>query len=279
MSATNPLVSIIMPAYNAAPFIGASIESVLKQSHGHWELLVINDGSKDATEQVVLSFNDARIRYFHQQNRGVSSARNLGLQQMRGDFLCFLDADDLLPSTSLERRLAFMHQHPGVQMLDSQVDVYNADFSKRLRTYAPAYSGLWWKGLITLNSACFFGPNVFLRNNFQILPMKEGLTHGEDYLFYLNNAVRYQLVYHFLPEVCYLYRQSNSSAMSNLAGLEKGYNRILGEVKKMPEVGFLDWKRLELRIMRILLLSFVAARQYGKGLSQLGRLFRSAAAS
>lgn len=89
-----PQVSVIMPAYNAAPFISRAIESVLAQTYGDWELLVIDDGSTDGTEQVARSFPDARLRYVDQTNQGPAAARNLGLANSQGDYVIFLDADD-----------------------------------------------------------------------------------------------------------------------------------------------------------------------------------------
>ena len=101
MSKFNNLVSIIMPAYNVEKHIASSISSVLNQSYNNWELIIINDGSTDETEQTIKLFKDKRIKYFKKQNGGVSSARNLALIKMQGDYFCFLDADDRLTKNSL----------------------------------------------------------------------------------------------------------------------------------------------------------------------------------
>lgn len=95
-----PLISVVMPAYNAELYIDQGIKSVLDQSHTNFELIIVNDGSKDDTEQIVKVFKDKRIRYFRQTNNGVSSARNLAIQHSQGEWLAFLDADDVwLPDT------------------------------------------------------------------------------------------------------------------------------------------------------------------------------------
>jgi glycosyltransferase involved in cell wall biosynthesis len=91
-----PLISIITPVYNAAEHLEKCLESILKQTFKDFELLIINDGSADASGRICDMFaeKDNRIRVFHTQNRGVSAARNLGLSSFKGKFVCFVDADD-----------------------------------------------------------------------------------------------------------------------------------------------------------------------------------------
>lgn len=93
----NELISIIMPAYNMENYIGKTIESVLKQKYTKWELIIINDGSNDNTKQIVKQYQckDKRIKYLEQENKGVSVARNKGIDSANGKYISFLDADDL----------------------------------------------------------------------------------------------------------------------------------------------------------------------------------------
>jgi len=92
------LVSIIIPCYNQAKFLPYTLESVLDQSFDNWECLVVNDGSTDNTEEIALEFcnRDKRIKYIKKENGGLSSARNAGIKNSKGDFLQFLDSDDLI---------------------------------------------------------------------------------------------------------------------------------------------------------------------------------------
>ena len=104
-----PLVSIVMPAHNAAEFIDDAIHSVLGQTYENWELLIVDDASDDNTLEVVKQFGDERIRVIScKRNGGAVKARNRGVRVSRGKFLCFLDADDLWQPDKLERQLAFM---------------------------------------------------------------------------------------------------------------------------------------------------------------------------
>ena len=103
-----------MPAYNNAPYIGAAIESVLAQSHPNWELLIVDDASNDETLERAEQFQklDQRIKVFVMaENQGASFCRNYGTKKSTGDFIAFLDADDLWAPEKLKRQLAFMQQH------------------------------------------------------------------------------------------------------------------------------------------------------------------------
>ena len=88
------LFSVIMPTYNRASLIGKAIESVIQQKYYNWELLIIDDGSVDNTKEVVSAYSDQRIRYIYQENQERSAARNNGISQAKGGFICFLDSDD-----------------------------------------------------------------------------------------------------------------------------------------------------------------------------------------
>ncbi len=90
---TAPIVSVIIPAYNYAAYLPKAINSVLQQTFTRYEILVVDDGSTDNTAEVVAKFGD-RVRYIHQKNAGLPSARNTGIRQARGEFVGLLDADD-----------------------------------------------------------------------------------------------------------------------------------------------------------------------------------------
>lgn len=108
-----PIISIITPAYNAENYISQTIESVQNQSFKDWELIIVDDCSKDYTSVLVKEFEnkDPRIRMIKApQNGGVAKARNLGLEQARGDFIAFVDSDDLWEPEKLEKQLAFMKE-------------------------------------------------------------------------------------------------------------------------------------------------------------------------
>ena len=108
------LVSIIIPCYNYGWLLAETLDSVLAQTHQQWECLVIDDGSTDTTQEVATSYQarDSRFRYVYQPNAGMSAARNHGMQLAKGEYIQFLDADDLLVPQKLELQAALLATHP-----------------------------------------------------------------------------------------------------------------------------------------------------------------------
>ena len=100
-----PLISIITPCYNAAPFIKEAINSVLSQTYNNYEWIIINDGSTDETECIIQSYNDSRIRYYKQENKGQCSSSNFALNIAKGDYVKFFDADDVMNTSHLEAQV------------------------------------------------------------------------------------------------------------------------------------------------------------------------------
>jgi glycosyltransferase involved in cell wall biosynthesis len=99
----DPKVSVVIPSYNSAHCVGDAIQSIIDQTYANWEVVVVDDGSADDTEAAVQRFRaDPRIRYIRQENRGLPGARNAGARAATGDYLAFLDADDLLERRALE---------------------------------------------------------------------------------------------------------------------------------------------------------------------------------
>lgn len=107
-----PLVSIMMPAYNAEQYIGQAIESVLAQNYTHWELVVVNDGSLDQTAEIATRYSDPRIKVIHQANAGEAAARNTALEHMQGELVAYLDADDIYLPHHLEVTAGYLQAHP-----------------------------------------------------------------------------------------------------------------------------------------------------------------------
>jgi glycosyltransferase involved in cell wall biosynthesis len=107
----SPLISCIVPVYNGERYLGETLDSILAQTHSPVEVIVVNDGSTDGTASVAARYGD-RIRYLQQLNAGPATARNLGLAAAQGEFIAFLDADDLWHVEKLERQMARFHACP-----------------------------------------------------------------------------------------------------------------------------------------------------------------------
>jgi teichuronic acid biosynthesis glycosyltransferase TuaG len=269
-----PLVSVIMPVYNAGPYIRESIDSLLNQTFTNWELVLVNDGSTDETEKILLSYTDPRIRIFSQENKGVSAARNTALGQMQGKYFTFLDADDLLPANSLELRVNFAENNPSVDMIAGGVRFFSHDHT--LKTWFPKYKGDPFRLFIRNDERVFCNPALFIRRKPSVVyRFKEGMTHVEDLLFFTSLAQQQTHHYDYLNEIVYNYRVSGNSAMNNLEKLESGYWTFYEEVKSYPNVMLSEVLYLKRRIIRIMFLSYLAGGKWGKAARVLFKFFKS----
>jgi glycosyltransferase involved in cell wall biosynthesis len=128
-----PRVTAVIPTYNAAPFIRRTVESVLAQSYKDFELIVVDDGSSDATAGIVAGFGD-RVRLIIQPNRGVSAARNRAIAEARGDLIAFLDHDDIWYPEKLEQQVHLMDTRPEVGLVYANANFID-ESDRRMWTY------------------------------------------------------------------------------------------------------------------------------------------------
>lgn len=128
------LISIITPMYNAENYIGQTIESVLHQTYSEWEMFIINDGSKDNCAEIVKKYaeKDNRIKLINQSNSGASVARNNGITNAQGRYICFLDADDLWEPIFLQEQLSFLKENNAVFVCSAhkRIDKNNQEILK-----------------------------------------------------------------------------------------------------------------------------------------------------
>lgn len=121
-----PTVSVIIPTYNRSQYIIETLESVFEQSYSDYEIVVINDGSTDDTEQILTThISSGSIRYFYQDNQGESAARNHGIRVAQGKYIAFLDSDDLILPTKLEKQVDFLENHPEIGFVHSNFVRFN----------------------------------------------------------------------------------------------------------------------------------------------------------
>jgi len=117
-----PLITVLMPAYNAEKYISEAISSVLGQTFTDFELLIINDGSTDSTQQIINSFNDPRIRLINQTNQGIAAALNIGLLNAKANLVARFDADDICHPLRLQKQYDFLISNPGYVLVGSDAE-------------------------------------------------------------------------------------------------------------------------------------------------------------
>lgn len=270
MSEETPLVSVIVPAYNAEKYIEEAIQSVVDQAYQNWELIIVDDGSTDATSQIIASFEDKRILLIEQENAGVSAARNRGLSEVKGKYITFLDADDVLPPQSLKARVEYLESHPDVDLVDGYINVKDIDMKSTVRTYEPYYHGSLLPRLVALDSRVFFNVCYMFKSSvLEDIRFNEDMTHAEDLLFYIELSNKSSVQYRYVTEIIYYYREGNMSAMTNLQGLEDGYIRLINHVIRLEHISNMEKYLLRLKIIKIMFLSWFHQGQVRKALKSI----------
>lgn len=117
---TQPKVSVIMPAYNAEAFIREAVDSILAQTYTDFELIILDDGSKDTTPKIIETYDDSRIRLIRKENEGVAATLNRGIQLAKGEFIWRHDADDISLPNKLHREISFLQDHPDCLLVATQ---------------------------------------------------------------------------------------------------------------------------------------------------------------
>lgn len=214
-----PLISVIIPAYNSEKTIQETIESVLKQTFTDFELIVVNDGSTDATLEIINSIKDPRIQVLTYPNAGVAVSRNRGISHSTGEFISFLDADDLWTADKLEAQLKALQENPKAAVAYSWLDSIDesGNFLRpgtRITENGNIYDKLFLTPFVSS------GSNGLIRRQplIEIGGFDESLAASQDYDLYLRLAARYDFV--CVPSVQILYRILSGSMSTNISRLE-----------------------------------------------------------
>jgi glycosyltransferase involved in cell wall biosynthesis len=189
-------VSVIIPTYNRAAFIRAAVESTLNQTRIPDEIIVVDDGSTDETDRILEQFS-LPVRVIRQENRGRSAARNVGLRHATGDAVIFLDSDDLLMPTSIDRCAQTLEEHPEVGVVYS--DAYYIDQEgNRIGLYSQIFPGCRPSGMVLgeLARRSFLTvTSMVRRTSLKDITFEEGSEYCEDYEFWRRLAVECQFRY------------------------------------------------------------------------------------
>jgi glycosyltransferase involved in cell wall biosynthesis len=190
-----PAVSVIIPAYNAAPFITETLDSVFRQTFKHFEVILINDGSPDTEEleQAIRPYRD-RIVYLKQANRGPSAARNAGIRRAGGEFVAFLDADDWWSPEYLAEQMKLFEQTPSLGLVYSDLLEGDVPYSRA----CPSRGPVTFEGLVT--ESCSIPTSFAVARRQAVLDaglFDERLWRCEDFDLWLRMAYRgAQISYH-----------------------------------------------------------------------------------
>jgi glycosyltransferase involved in cell wall biosynthesis len=235
-----PLVSVVIPAYNAEAYIATSLRGVTAQTYRNLEIIVVDDGSRDATASIVrsLAADDPRIKLLQQQNAGVAVARNRGIDASSGDLVAPLDADDLWQPSKIERQVAVMQcSSPKVGLVYAWfVQINAAGMATGLPRAKRLYEGDVFRDLVVRNfvgnaSSPLIRKECVLEAGGYDPELRRQRAQGcEDLKLYLAIAERW----HFCVVPAFLvgYRQSPTSMSEDLAQMKRSHDLVMAEVRR-----------------------------------------------
>lgn len=235
---TQPLISIVIPAYNVPMFIIETLKSVQEQTYTNWECIIVDDGSTDNTAVIVEQYiaTDKRFNYVYQSNKGLSGARNTGIQYAKGDLIQFLDADDVLLPQKLEKQLhGFENTTDIIISYTDYLSGSSGDIYKPSYFYiSPAFVSknyleeliTRWESELTIPPNCFlFSANIFKEKK---ILFDTSLPNHEDFdcwvrIFQLHPQVKY------INEKLCIYRITDGSMSKNMKRMGEGFLQSLNK--------------------------------------------------
>ena len=222
---SQPLVSVIMPVYNSSAFLGEAIDSILAQTFADFEFIIINDGSSDDSEVVILSYHDDRIRFIkNEKNEGLIYSLNKGLAEANGKYIARMDADDICLPERLEKQYTWLEQHPATAVAGCHISFINevgkvtGEWQDDITT--PTYHAIK-KKIVWLN--CIAHPSVMMRaeiiKNYQY---QSNQKNAEDYDLWLTVLADGHVI-EKVPEKLLLYRVHNTSITERILKKSNAY--------------------------------------------------------
>jgi len=265
------MISVIIPCFNAEEFLKETLDSILSQQEEIEDIIVVDDGSTDQSASIVKSYNDSRIIYLHQPNKGVSVARNRGLTQAKGEFVVFFDADDKMTPDFLKERKKILIDNPDVDFCCGPVNVFPLqqkisfgiaeNVSEVLLTYQPQYSSCPSNYLIR--------KSVLIEHQ---LFFNESLSSTADRFFLIQLAGKSKGK--LIQNAPLLYRVTPNSMSGKLSKtLVKDNENYLLELIKNKLIPTSLEKTFLFRIQYILGLGFIRTGSYIKGMKYAIKAF------
>ena len=277
------LVSVVIPTYNHAHFLGRALQSVLDQTYTNWEALIIDNHSQDDTDGVVDGFSDPRIRLLKIHNNGVIAAsRNMGIREAKGEWIAFLDSDDNWYPKKLEVVINEINENPDIDVCSTdEILVDETTGNKQLLTYGPYSINFYQRLLLTGN--CLSTSAILVRQDFLLkhnLYFREnnGFVTAEDYDLWLLLAqagAKFKFIHSVQGE--YLIHASNNSGQ-----LERHNQNIINVIRdhvyKLQSFEMDKdrlWRNINARILLVKSKNLIMNKQIIAGIKEFILAFRN----
>lgn len=224
-----PRVSVIVPAYNAMRYLPLALDSILSQTFQDFEILIVDDGSRDGIQQWAAQLDEPRVHFFTQENGGSAAARNTGISHATGEYIAFLDSDDLWDPTKLEKQVQLLDQQQDIGLVYAWVATMDAEGVLDGKAYCNSESGDVWDSLIEgdllvcgstpmIRRACFGEVGLF----------DVQFAYAQTWEMWLRIAAKYP--FQVIPEVLVHYRSHPGNISKKWQQVEKNYKAIIEKV-------------------------------------------------
>jgi glycosyltransferase involved in cell wall biosynthesis len=278
-----PGVSVIMPAYDVAAYIGEAIQSVIAQTFADWELIIVDDGSPDESGAIAASYAacDTRIRVVRQENAGLSAARNHAIRLSHGELIAILDSDDVWDPSFLASQVSLLQQHPEIDIITG--NAWNLGGRRHGSPWRPHPDPRPQPSLgeILRDEQAVFIMSVVRRRVFDAIGgFDETLRSNEDYHFWLRAALAgFRFMRNDRPLGYYRRRDSSLSAsdVRMMRGILKVYEKFRPLLARRPtELGILDAQvaRFQSELLAAEARDAIASGQVKLAASRLSKLYR-----
>jgi len=274
---SKPLLSVVIPTYNRADYIAETIESVLQQTYDNIEVIVIDDGSTDNTAQLVKPFG-RKVRYVRQENAERGASRNHGLRLASGDYIAFLDSDDLWLPDKAADGIGFLEANPAVGLLCTDAFEIDGEGKERRVLRARGYSGQ-----VT---------GKLLQNNFVIMPThlarrsvvrhiggfreERELSGSEDWEMWVRLSLVAEFAY--IPEVTAKYRVHTANTMSSAAGMQRSMGiaaQLFRESEELARLHGRSLKKMDSNVALVNAINYCSQKDRKASIELLAQAFSS----
>lgn len=209
-----PKVTVVIPAYNAMRYLPETMETALAQTFTDFEVLVVNDGSTDHTAEWVSQVTDPRVRIVSQENKGLAGARNTGIAHAKGEYIAYLDADDLWEPTKLEKQVRCLDENPEVGLVYTWTALADQDGKSTGRVISSHAEGNVWQELIEFNMVCCGSTPLIRRSCFDVVGLfSPDVSPSDDWDMWLRIANKFS--FGVVKEALIRYRQHPSNSSKN----------------------------------------------------------------
>ena len=244
---TQPFFSVIVPTFNRAHFLHKCLDSVIGQSYKNFEIVIVDDGSTDGTEELISSLRDKRIRYLYQENCGVAAARNKALGSASGDHIAFLDSDDWWTTDKLKKTVEYIHGFPKIKVFHTEEVWHKCGRPLMQRPKHKKPTGFVYTSALAL--CCISISTAVIHKNIldEIGLFDESFEACEDYDLWLRITNRYEVK--LIPEALTLKDGGRPDQLSsNVWGLDRFRIKAL---EKMLSSGTLSREKYDLTLLEL----------------------------